>query len=53
VVRREDTNREPDEFMEVKPVSLRQALEMIRGGEMVDAKTVVAVLFFAGFQLGL
>jgi len=49
----QETRREPDEFMEVRPVSVRAALEMIRNGEIVDGKTIVAVLFFAGFQLDL
>lgn len=53
VVRPQETRRESDEFMEVKPVSVRAAIEMIRDGEIVDGKTIVAVLFFAGFQLGL
>lgn len=53
VVKPQETRREPDEFMEVKPVSVSAAVAMIRDGEIVDGKTVVAVLFFAGFQLGL
>ena len=53
VVNPQETRREPDEFMEVRPVSVRAAIEMIRDGEIVDGKTIVAVLFFAGFQLGL
>lgn len=53
VVRPQETRREPDEFMEVKPVGVRTAVGMIRDGEMADAKTIVAVLFYAGFQLGL
>ncbi len=53
VVRPQETRREPDEFMEVKPVTVRAAIDMIRTGQMVDGKTIVAVLFFAGFQLGL
>ncbi|HVO35090.1 MAG TPA: NUDIX hydrolase [Gemmatimonadales bacterium] len=53
VVRPQETRREPDEFMEVKPVTVRAAIEMIRDGEVVDGKTIVAVLFYAGFQLGL
>lgn len=53
VVRPQETRRESDEFMEVKPVSVRAAIEMIREGEIVDGKTIVSVLFFAGFQLGL
>jgi ADP-ribose pyrophosphatase len=53
VVREQETRREPDEFMEVRPVPMSRALEMVRDGEVVDAKTVTAVLFFAGFLLGL
>ncbi len=53
VVRPQETRHEPDEFMEVKPVRLRTAIEMIRDGELVDGKTIVAVLFYAGFQVGL
>ncbi len=49
----QETRHEADEFMEVKPVPVRRAIEMIRDGEMVDAKSIVAVLFYAGFQLGL
>ena len=52
-VNAEETRREPDEFMEVGPVAMSRVLEMIRDGTLVDAKTVVAVLFFAGFLLGL
>ena len=53
VVRPLETRHEPDEFMEVKPVSVRDAVEMIRDGQIVDGKTIVAILFFAGFQLEL
>lgn len=53
VVREQETQREPDEFMEVGAVPMSRVLEMIRDGELVDAKTVTAVLFFAGFLLGL
>lgn len=53
VVKPQEARREPDEFMEVKPVSVSAAVAMIRDGEIMDGKTVVAVLFYAGFQLGL
>lgn len=36
--------RERDEFMELYPVSLSQAVEMIRSGEIVDGKTAIALL---------
>jgi ADP-ribose pyrophosphatase len=45
--------RERDEFIEVVPQPLSQVLAGIRGGEIKDAKTVVAILYMAGFVLGL
>jgi ADP-ribose pyrophosphatase len=42
--------REPDEFMEAVPLPLSRVLGMIRDGEMVDGKSIVAVLFFAAFR---
>jgi len=44
--------RERDEFIEVEPRPLSQVLEMIRGGELCDAKTALAILYLAGFILG-
>lgn len=43
--------REPDEFIEVTPKPLSEVLTLIRSGSICDAKTVVAVLFVAGFIL--
>lgn len=43
--------REQDEFIEVVPRSLRDVLAGIRSGEICDAKTVVAILYVAGFVL--
>jgi len=45
--------RERDEFIEVVPQPLSQVLAGIRGGEIRDAKTVVAILYMSGFILGL
>ena len=45
-----ETRRESDEFIEVVPTPLTRALEMIRGGEIQDAKTALALLFAAGFR---
>jgi ADP-ribose pyrophosphatase len=45
--------RERDEFIEVVPQALSQVLDGIRRGEVRDAKTVVAILYMAGFVLGL
>lgn len=44
--------REPDEFIEPQPHRLADALDLIRTGEIRDAKTIVALLFAAGFLLG-
>jgi ADP-ribose pyrophosphatase len=44
--------REKDEFLEVEPMPLTRALELIRDGEIVDGKTIVALLYAAGFRTG-
>ncbi|MEK7403325.1 MAG: NUDIX hydrolase [Gemmatimonadota bacterium] len=41
-----------DEVMTLETVSMSRALEMIRTGEIVDAKTALSILFVAGFRLG-
>jgi ADP-ribose pyrophosphatase len=41
---------EHDEFIEVIPLALSAALIMIERGEIQDAKTVVGLLFAAGFK---
>ncbi len=45
--------READEFMQVHPTALSTVLGMIRDGTVTDAKTMCAVLYFAGFKAGL
>ena len=45
--------REPDEFIEVVPKPLSDALGMVRSGAICDGKTVVAILYMAGFILGI
>lgn len=37
-------NRDADEFIEVVTINLRDAVEMIRGGDIIDAKTVCGLL---------
>jgi ADP-ribose pyrophosphatase len=49
---RGDVAHERDEFMSVETVTLSRALELIKTGELVDAKTALAILFVAGFRLG-
>ena len=43
------TSHESDEFMEVVPMKLSEALERIRVGEIRDAKTGLAILYAARF----
>src|SRR5229473_3570936 len=43
--------REPDEFIEVMPKPLSETLNLIRDGVICDAKTVVGILYMAGFTL--
>jgi ADP-ribose pyrophosphatase len=42
--------REKDEFIRVVPHQLSRVLGMIAGGEIVDAKTICSVLYFAAFR---
>ncbi|HEX6626483.1 MAG TPA: NUDIX hydrolase [Gemmatimonadaceae bacterium] len=46
-----ETKHEADEFLELQPMLLSKALEMIQAGEIQDGKTIVALLFAAGFRL--
>ncbi len=52
-VNEERSRREADEFMTVTTMALSRVLGMIKDGQVVDAKTICAVLFYAGFCLGL
>ena len=45
--------RERDEFIELVPQPLSQVLTRIRDREIGDAKTIAAILYMAGFVLGL
>jgi ADP-ribose pyrophosphatase len=47
-----ETGREADEFMTVETVTLSRALEMVRRGEIQDAKSALGLLYAAGFQAG-
>ncbi len=48
-----EPDHEADEFIKMKPVPLARALEMIRDGEIADAKSIVALLYVAGYRLNL
>lgn len=49
---RGDVAHERDEFMTIEPTKLSRALEMIKSGELKDAKSALAILYVAGFRLG-
>jgi ADP-ribose pyrophosphatase len=46
------TSHEADEFLELEPMLLSRALEMIESGEIQDAKSAFGLLFAAGFRAG-
>lgn len=48
-----EAKREADEFADIVIVRLAEALELIRSGEILDAKTSLAILYVAGFHTGL
>lgn len=45
--------RDRDEFMEIVTMPLSGALVLIRDGKIMDAKSICALLYAAGFVLGL
>jgi ADP-ribose pyrophosphatase len=47
-----EANREADEFVDIVIMSLAEALELIRTGEIIDAKTCLGILYAAGFMTG-
>ena len=49
---RGDTAHEADEFMTLETVPLSSALQLIQKGEIQDGKTIVGILFAAGFRAG-
>jgi ADP-ribose pyrophosphatase len=48
---RGDTAHEKDEFMSIETLRLSDALELIRSGELNDAKSALTILYAAGFRL--
>lgn len=46
------TSHETDEFLSLETVTLSHALELIKAGELKDAKSALAILYAAGFRLG-
>jgi ADP-ribose pyrophosphatase len=47
------SGHESDEFIEVLTLPLSRALNMVRSGEISDGKTALALLYVAGFTIGL
>jgi ADP-ribose pyrophosphatase len=47
-----ETKHEADEFLELQPMLLSRALQLVEAGEIRDAKTALGLLFAAGFRAG-
>jgi ADP-ribose pyrophosphatase len=47
-----ETKHEADEFLELEPMLLSRALELVEAGQIKDAKTALGLLFAAGFRTG-
>ena len=47
-----ETKHEADEFLDLQPMLLSRALEMVEAGEIVDAKTALGLMYAAGFRAG-
>ena len=50
---RGDTAHETDEFMTVEAVTLSRALQLIKEGSISDGKSIIGILYAAGFRLTL
>lgn len=49
---RGETHHENDEFIELQAKPLSEVLKMIERGEIIDGKSLVAILYAAGYCLG-
>ncbi|HEX4935878.1 MAG TPA: NUDIX hydrolase [Gemmatimonadaceae bacterium] len=47
-----ESQHEADEFIEVVTRPMSEVLQMLERGEIVDGKSIVAILFAAGFRCG-
>jgi ADP-ribose pyrophosphatase len=47
-----ESDREADEFIELITLPLSEVLQMIERGEIIDGKTLIAILYAAGYRLG-
>jgi ADP-ribose pyrophosphatase len=48
-----ESAREADEFADIVIMRLAEALELIRVGEIMDAKTALSIMYVAGFRTGM
>ena len=46
-----EPNHEADEFIEVEAKPMSEAMAMIRDGAIVDAKTIVSLMYVAGYRM--
>lgn len=47
-----EMKHEADEFLDLEPMLLSRALELVEAGEIKDAKTALGLLYAAGFRAG-
>jgi len=47
-----DNRLDPDEFLDPVAMPIAEALELVRSGEIRDAKTICGLLYVAGYSLG-
>lgn len=45
-------HREADEFLELRPTRWSEAMALIQQGDIVDGKTLVALLYYGAFRTG-
>jgi ADP-ribose pyrophosphatase len=50
-IRGGDAAPNADELIDVRPQPLSQTMQMIRDGEITDAKTIIGLLYVAGFRM--
>lgn len=51
-LKRGENAREADEFIELETMPMSRALALVEQGEIMDAKTALALLYAAGFRAG-
>ncbi len=47
-----EAEREHDEFIEVEAMTISRCMAMIQSGEITDGKTMIALMYAAGFRAG-